>query len=295
MFIIRLLLIIACFQAFGISDIRNDVSYFFAHGIADTHKQAYWYTKQNPDKSINEHYLIDGRLFTFDFPDVTNHFWRINFTQTSLAQGNEIFAFYKSYNQALESLLQSKQSTDMVLMGLSRGASVVLTFMGLFNSPHVKAIVAESPFDCTLGLVKDIVQRACLDSIPGMVPLAHQLVGCVFMQHNTQGLSPCDAVKTISNSVPVLLICSKQDATVSYLRTVELYKNLLKAGHKHAYILLLDHGQHAHILTDKDGKKYLTTTHAFFKKYNLPHNVIWAKQGVEHLSHCQPSLKELEY
>src|SRR5438309_1651498 len=80
----------------------SQINYLYAHGLADTHKQAYWYVKQTPDGIVNDRYLIDGRLFTFDFPDATEWFWRINFTKTSLAQSNELIALYQAYTKTMD-------------------------------------------------------------------------------------------------------------------------------------------------------------------------------------------------
>src|SRR5580692_1958013 len=98
-------------------------SYLYAHGIAHNQEQAYWYVKKTPHGKENKHYFIDGRLFTFDFPDATKAFWRVNFLQTSLGQANELTSLYKAYNKSISILVEDNESPNLVLIGLSRGAS----------------------------------------------------------------------------------------------------------------------------------------------------------------------------
>jgi len=45
-------------------------------------------------------------------------------------------------------------NSEIVIFGLSRGASAVLNLMALYNPPQVKALVLESPFD-TVGSIID--------------------------------------------------------------------------------------------------------------------------------------------
>jgi hypothetical protein len=42
-----------------------------------------------------------------------------------------------------------------------------------------------------------------------------------------------------------------------------------------------------------EGELYNNVVHAFYKKYNLPHNAAWAQSGEIMLNYCQPSLDEI--
>src|SRR3989304_6143301 len=78
-------------------------NYLFAHGIAETHEQAYWYAKGTSSLP----HIIDGQLFTYDYPDATKQLWRVNFTQTSLGQDNEIMGLKNAYDKTITTLTSS--------------------------------------------------------------------------------------------------------------------------------------------------------------------------------------------
>ena len=274
--------------------LANDpTSFLYAHGIAHNQEQAYWYVKKTPDGKENKHYLIDGRLFTFNFPDATKAFWRVNFLHTSLGQANELTSLYKAYNQSISLLVEDNESPNLVLMGLSRGASAGLIFLGLFKTGYIKAAVFESPFDTHSNLVKSILKKIHLDAVPGMHTVGSWLMQLIFMQHKKDGICPLDAVEFIPKNKPILLICSKEDTTVPYTNTLELYKKLLQTGHTDVYILILDKGKHSKLLNDLQGKLYQNTVHAFYKRYNLSHNPLFAAQGEEALNCCKLTLEML--
>lgn len=270
----------------------DDVSYIYAHGLAHHKEQAYWYLKQKPNGKVNKHYLIEKNLFTFDFPDATQRFWRVNFPQCSLGQANDIYAFYKAFIETKETLVSRNTSQDLVLIGLSRGASVILSFLALFNASNVKAAVIESPFDSLYNVVK--AKLNSFDKVPGLTNIVYSLLGTCFMQHKRHGICPLDIVQHIPQDLPLLFIASKQDTTVPYERTLDLYAKLLKTGHTNAHILILDTGRHSKLLIDEQGDIYQNTVHAFFKKYHLPHNPSFAIQGQETLAKCQPTIQDLE-
>lgn len=272
----------------------KNLSILYAHGIAANHEQAYWYVPQKPDGTRNKHHFINGRLFAFDFPDATNRFWRVNFTQSSLGQANEIMSLYKAFFATQSTLRSENQSQDVILMGLSRGAATVLTFMGLFNLSQIKAVIAESPFDSMHEMVNDTLKRAHIDKLPGVSNVTHALLSYVFMQHAPKGISPRDVIANINKKTPVFLVCSKEDRTVPWQRTAACYKTLIDAGHKEAYILILEKGKHSQILSGPQGEIYQNAVHAFFKKCELhPYDPTYAAQGVETLEKCQPTAAQL--
>ena len=88
----------------------------------------------------NDRYLIHTPFISFNYPDATNKFYRVNYNETSFGQENEIGRLNKAYMSALSRC----KNCDVILWGLSRGASNVLIFAGLYELPNVKAIVIES-------------------------------------------------------------------------------------------------------------------------------------------------------
>ena len=260
-------------------------NYLFAHGIAETHEQAYWYTK---GKSTLPH-IIDGRLFTYDYPDATKHFWRVNFTQTGLGQHNEIMAFKSAYEQTIKTIDKENSSENLIVTGVSRGATTILNYVGLYNPTRVKAIIAETPFDTTLSLVKNMLRRCYLDKVPGMQTIAHYIMSGIFWQHSTTGTRAIDSVTTIDKNLPILLIGSQEDTLVPLASTMALYNKLRETGHDKVHIFVAKQGKHARILHSPEGKNYQRIVHAFYRKYGLPHDESLAAQGTSLLEQSQPS------
>lgn len=264
----------------------DKANYLFAHGIAETHEQAYWYTK---GKSNLPH-IIDGRVFTYDYPDTTQHFWRVNFTQTGLGQQNEIMGLKSAYEQALAKLAAEHKPQKFVLVGMSRGATTIVNFLGQYKPEHIQAAVVESPFDSTHSITKNILSKVYLDKIPGMQTIAHGIMSVLFWQHDTAGSHAIDAVVSIDKDLPMLLVCSKQDKLVPVESTVALYTALTDSGHTKAHIFIADNGRHGRLLHDADGHKYQQVVHAFYKKYGLPHDPEIAALGQSLLEQSQPKL-----
>ncbi len=262
---------------------HSEENYLFAHGIAETHEQAYWYTKGKSSLP----YLIDGRLFTYDYPDATSHFWRVNFTQTGLGQHNEIEGLKNAYEQAVATLDASESAhKKMVLIGLSRGASTILNFMGLHKPENVKAIIAESPFDSTRTITKNILGK--LDRIPGMQTIGHAAISAVFWQHSIKGIQPIDTVCSIDTEIPLLFVCSQQDTLIPAKSTIALYKKLKDNGHEKVHIFIADHGRHGRILHGPDGESYQQLVHAYYKEKGLKHDPALAEAGAPLFAQSQP-------
>jgi pimeloyl-ACP methyl ester carboxylesterase len=267
------------------------VTYLFAHGIADNHKQAYKYAKSTTDKkktTLNKNYLVDNTVITFDFPDAQGwlaKLFRVNFTQTSLGQDNELKALAQAYDKAIA----LADPEGIVLVGLSRGASALASFIALNNPTKIKAVVLESPFDSFVASINDKITR------PWVRRFVHALVrrGWPFFKHRIDAATPVDLVAKIPLDMPVLVVCSMQDTTVSAASSIRLYKKLRETGHNHAHLLILDHGRHAQLLQAQQGHIYHNVTHAFYKKYSLAHDPVSAERGKAILERCQPDITKL--
>jgi len=115
------------------------------------------------------------------------------------------------------------------------------------------------------------------------------LVESIFRRYKRDGISPIAILSQIPD-IPILIICSKEDKTVPFLSSVEIYKNLRALGHQHTHILIMDRGKHARMLHNVDGHIYQSVVHAFYKKYNLPYDPAIAMAGEEFFACCQPIL-----
>lgn len=251
-------------------------NYLFAHGFAETHEQAFWYTKGKSDLPT----FIDGRLFTYDYPDAITHFWRVNFTKTGLGQHNEIMGLQSAYNQTITTLDASEdKNKDIILVGISRGATSILNFMGLHRPTRVKAVIVESPFDSTRTIAKNMLKRCSLDAVPGMQTIAHGIISGIFWRHSINGAQAINSVEAIDKNLPILLVCSQQDTIVPAESTIALYKKLKATGHQNVHLFVAQHGRHGRILHGPDGTAYQYAVHAFYKKYGLSYDPKLAAQG----------------
>src|SRR5579872_4787818 len=119
----------------------------FSHGVADSYKQAFMYAKsyiQHGTTHCNERYLFHTPYVTFNYPDATSKFYRVNWNETSFGQENEIARLHCAYQHTMKQF----ENCDIILWGLSRGASNQSIFAGMYPLDNVKAIVLESPYNC---------------------------------------------------------------------------------------------------------------------------------------------------
>lgn len=257
----------------------------FSHGIADTWKQVRGYAQLYKKKEVvyrNDRYLFHTPFVTFNYPDATTKFYRVNYNETSFGQENEIGRLNKAYTTAMS----RHETCDIILWGLSRGAANILIFAGLYQLDNIKALLVESPY-YTMG---DVIESIMLKKNLSWLPLSYgeTLTEFIFKRYTRHGLSPANCIESISKEIPIFIICSKEDRLVPFSSSINVYKKLVESGHKHTYIFITDYGKHAAILQGPDGEKYQWVVNAFYKKYNLPHCSTSAAQGESLLALCQP-------
>jgi hypothetical protein len=178
----------------------------------------------------------------------------------------------------MQKLLQEvNKHQDVNLFGLSRGAVCIANLAGTNKLGNVGCIILESPFDDVKSVVK---QKTGFRSCASLLPC--------FTDHNPNGIQPIKVAQNVNKDIPIFIYCSKQDALIPAQSTINYYKALRKANHKKVYLSVVDHGRHANILNDKDGQIIRNTIHAFLKAHNRPHNIGWAKAGLNRLKNCQP-------
>lgn len=269
---------------------REPITYLFSHGLADTYKQVFRYTRHvRPDGTIDtKPYLFEGPVVTFNFPDAHEGPLRVNFTKTSLGQSNEVQHLAQMYHQTHERL-----DSRLVLFGLSRGASTTLNFMAMHNPPNVHALVLESPFDSTDTIVQSMLKKAHLSNIPGSHTIGKALISSVFFKHNAWGLQPIKSAPAIRKNLPIFIACSLEDGLIPAQSTMRLYLKLRETGHDNVYLFIAETGQHSEIINADDAHDYQHAVHAFYKEYNLPHNSEFAALGKKNLQTCQPTEQDL--
>ena len=298
---IRFLLNITILSVYICIVSASDFVYLFSHGIYNDASLAYYYENiqtsnkliGTPDylqlnyKSGLKHvwnindpqdanlWVIRQPLYTFNFPDAQHGFDR---TQTSLGQDNEIRILANAYEKIKEN--------KVILVGMSRGATAILSFLGTRNAESVSAAVLESPFDSVLSMLDTHCGAFWLSFMPTIL---YTTPNIFFGKFDRFGICPIKVISKINNAIPILIIASCKDTYVPMANSAALYSKFYEYGFAHVYFLLLDAGQHGYLLDDENEHIYLNTVHAFYKKYNLPYHAACAAQGEELLAQCQPS------
>ncbi len=264
-----------------IATAQAKVRYLFSHGLFNTgKKQAHKYIKtykiDYETTYINKRYIIDGPVTFFNYPDAVTK-GIMNITKANIAQDNDV-AHLKS---EVEKTIQNNQEKELILFGVSRGASTALNFMALHDDSAVKALIVESPFDAMATVVDNMRKQLHLEW------LSHDFGQCllenIFWQYKRDAKDPIDLVSNIRKDLPILIICSKEDFQVPWHSSEQLYQKLKESGHDNVHLLVVPKGAHAHIITGKSGDIYQAGTHAFCAKYGFPHDPELAKQGEKYL------------
>jgi len=259
----KVLLLLMCLAA---SSLAGHQEAIFAHGFWDYPCQVEQYRG-----------FYSCYLRTFSFPEVKGG-W-INPFKTNMAQEDDI--------DELE--FECAGWSDIFLIGLSRGASAIITYLGTRKHDHVKAAVIESPFDKIESVVEGLVgNRMHLGWVPGLFWFSKACLPYVFGEYRSNGVKPIDVVGNIRLDLPILIVCCSQDSLVPASSSIELYKKLRQTGHDHVYLLVLDHGKHSKLVFAADAGRYKNVLHAFCRQYDLPFNQICADLGKEEFELCQP-------
>lgn len=256
---------------------NSDVITIWVHGYADTHRQTYKYIKEYRIKKrkirTNLNYIISSDcVVTFDFADSGKIELVFKHKDTSMAQDNEIHRLNEVITHVKELI---NPTADIVLAGMSRGASTIITTMAQHDHPEVKALILESPF----GSIEDVISKT--------------LASMIFGRYNKNGIRPIDVVGKLPKDLAILIVASHEDQRVPVESTISLYDRLKGSDHNHTHLQLLDHGKHSKLLASDDGSRYQNVMHAFNKFYNLPHDSVLAEKGAADFLNSQSTEKEL--
>lgn len=247
-----------------VSSKGGNIEFLYCHGIASTGKQVEQYTTNNliPESVTAE---------TFDHKDVTQGFWRVNFWNTGFG-AIEVDSLREAYKTVVNIAgVTDKNDKRLVLIGLSRGASAIVSFMA-GNPDKIEALILESPFDSFDSILKNLLAKVDLDGSSTALWLAQQITKLIFWKYDPNQSAPVDHVVSIPNKeLPILLICSQDDTLVPCQATLNLFLAFKNNGFTKVHCALLN-GKHGKICLDSDALEiYKQVIHAFYKQYNLPY------------------------
>lgn len=239
---------------------------FFVHGIADSKKQALPFTKNR-----NKPYIIEGPLVSFNL-DCARSYIRINMPHCSLGQENELAQIAHEWQKMTE---QFPHADGFILVGVSRGASAIINFLGTYKPEKVKAVILESPFDTIEHVISYRSQRW---GIPATI--IRKAIPLIFWQFDPQGLFPVDAIKLIDKDIPMLFVTVENDHSVPPASAINLLNIRKELGFTNGYHLHLPSGRHGKLMAGPNATLYQNVVHAFYAHYELPHNERYAQEGL---------------
>ena len=267
----------------------HSIVYLFAHGLGATQQQAQSLLPHN------KYSIINTPCADFDFGDAKKPSTNAKPTQleydakqVNLGQQADIdrlrYAYYKAR--------QEFPDHYYVFVGPSRGAVTILNCMALYNLDRVKALVLESPFDTFNNVVKHLLRRFHIGWIPFSKKLAIRYVKKTFPQFDMNGIFPL-TVCHMMPKIPILLVHGEPDKTIP-IKSSRLIYYALRENNPDVYLLELPDGQHGKLIAGPQGELYQNVVNAFYRKYNLPHNSVFAQRGEAFLHQCQPSLDSMK-
>jgi len=250
----------------------------FVHGLGRNKEQLAYY--------INSDY-IENNAYSFNFCN--------DFLKISLGQINEINALMGNLENRLHSYDDNNDDGDIVLWGVSMGAATIINFLASIDVNYridmIKGLILESPF----AHVQDVINGkiSCNKWLTRLsyIPYATELiVKMKYPAHSLHGIQPIKCIHSIPKHIPVLFIAIEDDKIVPFASTIQLYKALIKVGHKKCHLLTLKQGEHGRLSKNEKQEHILGIVHAFRKFYNLGnYSEAWAQTGWENfLNNTQP-------
>lgn len=169
--------------------------------------------------------------------------------------------------------------TQVILTGLSRGASTLFNFVGKKKPKNISAIIAESPFASVDDIVEHRISQWYMNWVPGIHHMTVALMKLLYPAYNLDGPQPITSITQDCPTVPMLIVCSKQDDIIPYTSSVRLAYALKEKGHE-VYLLIFQEGAHGYLSYKEE---FQVVANALYARYNLPHNAELAQQGASKL------------
>lgn len=181
----------------------------------------------------------------------------------------------------------NRQDHGVVLFGICRGSTNILTFLTEQPKEYLKknvkaAIMEAAPFTLkdiceqnarTLPVMKWLPQRACSAAL-------YALFRFVLPNHHYQESQILQKVHNIPEDLPLLIIHVKNDYCVYDENIKALLQKLLETKHRNVHLLLFDNKELKHE-TICTAPVYPQATNAFLQKHGLPHDRALAREGQE--------------
>jgi predicted esterase len=215
--------------------------------------------------------IIQPPYWTFNFPDVADDD-SIIIEKVNLGQDDDIATLAYNYTQFIQTMeAQGSPLDEIVIIGLSRGASTIINFVATHHPPLLKALVLESPFDTIENVILYQMERRHIAWIPCLYSIIfYYYKRTCFPAYNTQGIKPLNVITNLPVDLPILFVHSQEDELISPESSQRLLQLLRSSGHKNCYLLKLKWGEHGRYQLGEDATLYEAGVHAFFHKFGIP-------------------------
>ncbi len=216
----------------------------FSHGFGGDADQAAYYSTYDRGG-----FLSKKNIVTFNYQEVG----------TSIPLWNCSFGQEEDMGQ-LRSVINCFDQKEVDLVGVSRGANTIANLAATDLSRNIKSAILESPFSN----IKDVV-----GGITGYPSFAMALN--VISRHKYNGIQPDKIAQAIPKDLPVLLLCSNEDALISAESTKKIYDIMRASGHEKVHLVTFKKGGHANVF----GANYpeaQAAVHEFYKHYGRPYD-----------------------
>jgi fermentation-respiration switch protein FrsA (DUF1100 family) len=256
---------------------QEQIGFLYAHGLGRCKQDIHYYAGTNWN-------IINGPHWAFNFDDVIQP-GIINAAKVTIGQHGDCLTLHNNHKE----FIHNHALKEIVLIGSSRGAATIINYLGLYQPENVRAAILESPFDSVESVVQHKLNRMNIGWIPGTVTIAHFIVASYFMYpaYNWYGPQPITSIPTIAKNIPLLFIHSCDDMITPVYCSQLLSKIARDNGNNDVYYLELSSATHGQYQLSHEAQKYQDIVHAFYQRYNIPHDPAAAARGLVHLDACR--------
>lgn len=254
----------------------QETVWIFVHGIADNHNQVEKYKA-----SHNNNGFVPDEVEVCVFDDACENL-RETYQNTksipwsSLKKIRSSCLAQNSEMEELHALVQKHAGKNLILFGVSRGASTIINYVAMHKTGNIKALILESPYDDMYSVVNGILGHIYAHWVPGLTTIGNLVCATIFSNYSTCAIAPRDVVEFIPKHIPILIVCSNQDQLIPAASSQGLHQQLTESGHLQAFLLTTPIGKHGHIIAGDSGTAYTKKVQDFLlidKTNSAPRNV----------------------
>ena len=235
----------------------------------------------------NQHVALDYTpLYPCD-ESGTLHHYSIDASKCSLGQSTDIAAHEAKYTSLMN---LHPEINQVILYGVSRGAATTFSAMAEKHYAHVKLCILEAAPSSISGILKHYFHKPVATTV---YQLASKFLGA---QHSTDKASQARGhVDSFPDNVPVVFVSSLSDGVVPIENSLRLALRLaakrIQGQERESqpaapvyFLKLNDVGHNDYATSGKaESARYNQFIHAVYKKHELPHDEVLAKQGESEL------------